>query len=233
MKLAKYDAARRALELAKSTDEVQEIRETAKQMAAYARLAKDRQLELDAIEIQARSERRLGELITAQKESVGLNRGRAGAGRPNLGGAKAEPPKDSVPTLAEAGIDKKLSARSQKLAAVPEAQFEKQIDSWREREEHSERVNTSILKVGSKPSPRKSAPRVIHEEVEQFDEAPPMGRWTDDEESDLIREALRSVRQLIDRWPDGRSYSLLIHELNQIVRMLERIEGRRDVQVPA
>ena len=58
---------------------------------------------------------RLGELIKRQKETVGLNRGTAGLGRPNLGGARLEPPK-ILPTLAEAGISKKLSARSQKLA---------------------------------------------------------------------------------------------------------------------
>jgi hypothetical protein len=53
-----------------------------------------------------RAERRLGELIEAQKETVGLNRGTAGAGRPRLGGVKVTPPKDDRPTLAAAGIDK-------------------------------------------------------------------------------------------------------------------------------
>jgi hypothetical protein len=56
-------------------------------------------------------ERRLGELIKAQKETVGLAQGK----RTDL-----VPNKNQVekPTLAEAGIDKKLSSRAQKLAAV-------------------------------------------------------------------------------------------------------------------
>ncbi len=36
-----------------------------------------------------------------------------------------------LPTLAEAGIDKKLSSRAQKLAAVPEDQFEGMLGEWR------------------------------------------------------------------------------------------------------
>lgn len=47
-----------------------------------------------------------------QKETVGLNTGTAGTGRPSLGGTREEPPKDTRPTLAEAGISKKLSSRA-------------------------------------------------------------------------------------------------------------------------
>jgi hypothetical protein len=38
---------------------------------------------------------------------------------------------ESRPTLAEAGIGKKLSSRAQKLAAVPEAEFEGMLGEWR------------------------------------------------------------------------------------------------------
>jgi hypothetical protein len=71
-----------------------------------------------AAEIRIRAERRLGEMLREQKETVGLNTGTAGLGRPSLGGTKKEPPK-SIPTLADIGINKKLSSRAQKLAAVP------------------------------------------------------------------------------------------------------------------
>lgn len=40
---------------------------------------------------------------------------------------------DRIPTLAEVGISKDLSSRAQKLAAVPEAQFEAEVSEWRER----------------------------------------------------------------------------------------------------
>lgn len=71
-------------------------------------------------------------MIKAQKETIGLNRGTAGQGRRPLGGSSAEPPKkDDRPTLAEAGIDKKLSSRAQKLSAIPTAKFEEMIKEAR------------------------------------------------------------------------------------------------------
>ena len=82
--------------------------------------------EIDAAEIRMRAERRVGQLIAEQKKTVGLNEG----GRPTKTGASEEPVK---PTLSDAGIDKKLSARAQKLAAVPEEQFEGMVGDWREK----------------------------------------------------------------------------------------------------
>ncbi len=73
---------------------------------------KNKQLEVDAAEIRIRAERRLGELIKAQKETVGLAKP---GPKPEIGSAE-EP--NYQPTLAEAGIDKKLSSRAQKMAAV-------------------------------------------------------------------------------------------------------------------
>jgi hypothetical protein len=103
-------------------------------LRAYAKQAKNRQLEVDAAEIRIRAERRVGELIDAQKESaVGLAKGNAGKGRPKLGGAALAPPKTAAPpTLADAGIDKHLAKRARKLAAVPEERFEEGLADWRE-----------------------------------------------------------------------------------------------------
>ena len=73
--LAKYDAACRALAEAKNVDEVRAIRDAADAMRAAARVARNKQLEVDAAEIRFRAERRLGELIAAQRETVGLAKG--------------------------------------------------------------------------------------------------------------------------------------------------------------
>lgn len=127
--LATYDAARRALELAASTDDVLEIRNQAIAWAAYRRQAEDRTLEVKAMQIRFRAERRLGELVGAQKATVGLNAGSRGQlrGRDDSGGAVAEQPEDARPTLAEAGISRKLSSRAQRLAAMPLEQFEARL----------------------------------------------------------------------------------------------------------
>src|SRR5215211_3803644 len=70
--LPRYDDACRAIAAAKSVDEVKEMHNKAEAMRAYARQAKNRALEVDAAEIRMRAERRLGELIIAQKTTVGL-----------------------------------------------------------------------------------------------------------------------------------------------------------------
>ena len=67
-------------------------------MRVYARQSKNRTLEVDATEIRMRAERRLGELITTQKETVGLATG----GGDTSGGSRVLPPQEP-PTLAEAG----------------------------------------------------------------------------------------------------------------------------------
>jgi hypothetical protein len=60
---------------------VKDIRDQAVAMAAYARQAKNRDLEADAVEIRLRATRRLDQLRRAQKETVGLNQGAAGGGK--------------------------------------------------------------------------------------------------------------------------------------------------------
>lgn len=143
--LARYDAACRAIAAAKSVDEVKEIRDKAEAMRAYARQAKNKVLEIDAAEIRIRAERRLGEMIVAQKQTVGLNKG----GRPPKTGLQENPV--SPPTLAEAGIDKNLADRARKIAAVPEAKFEGMVGEWRERvEQENERITANLIEEGSR-----------------------------------------------------------------------------------
>lgn len=143
--LVKYDAACSALAAAKSVDEVKGLRDKAEAMRAYARQAKNRALEIDAAEIRMRAERRLGELIAAQKATFGLNTGARGIG------TSAVPKENRTPTLADAGIDKKLSSRAQKMAAVPAEKFEGMLGEWRVRvQEENERVTTTLLREGER-----------------------------------------------------------------------------------
>lgn len=137
--LAHYDAACHALAQAANVDEVLNIRDQAEVMRAYSRQAKNYELESYASEIRLRAERKLGELIIQQKATVGL----APAGRP----AKSVVSDDQlnrIPTLAEMGISKDLSSRSQKLAAVPKAEFEASIA------EHKHRVAAEGARVINK-----------------------------------------------------------------------------------
>jgi hypothetical protein len=65
---------------------------------------------------------------------VGLNQG-ATLGKT---GTKGEPVLDSRPTLADVGISKKLSSRSQAIANIPDADFEATLAEHREGAARSE-----------------------------------------------------------------------------------------------
>lgn len=144
--LIRYEAACHALAECKAIDEVKTWHDKAAAMQAYGRMAKDKTLEVDAAEIRIRAERRLGELIAQQKETVGLQAGARGIGK------KVEFQEGTpLPTLADAGIDKKLSSRAQKMAAVPEAEFEKEVGDWRDRvKAEGARVTTRLEKAGKR-----------------------------------------------------------------------------------
>lgn len=113
--LVRYEAARHALQVAHRVDEVKTIRDKAQAMAAYARQAKDTELVEWATEIKVRAERRAGEMLA----EMGVR-----AGNPQLSKATT-----IAPTLANLGISRDQSSRWQKLAAVPEDQFEKAVEA--------------------------------------------------------------------------------------------------------
>lgn len=151
--LVRYEAARKALAEAKNTDEVMQIHDFSRQMEAAGRVAKNHDLEADAAEIRLRAERRLGQLIRKQKETVGLNQG----GRPRK---KPVPPEEQVsekPKLAEGGISRKLSSRAQRSADVDDKAFELIVADHRDRIiAESDRVTDAIVRESEKKKKRES-----------------------------------------------------------------------------
>ena len=102
---------------------------------------------MDAAEIRIRAERRLGEMLAEQKADGGLHEG----GRPTQETGRHARPVSEKPRLADAGISKDLSSRAQKLAAVPEKTFEKEVEEWRDRvKAEGVRVTTRLL-ISEKP----------------------------------------------------------------------------------
>ena len=154
--LIKYEAACRALAECKAVDEVKAWADKAAAMQAYGRMAKDKSLEVDAAEIRIRAERRLGEMLAAQKADGGLNRGTVLAG--SYGGASrgesavvSDDRRLHTPTLASAGISKDLSSRAQKLAAIPEQEFEETLGEWRDNvKAEGARVTAKLVQAGER-----------------------------------------------------------------------------------
>lgn len=75
-------------------------------MRAYAKQAKNRQLETQAAEIRFRAERRIGELMAAQRDAGMLATGAKGLGINQHEVRVASGP--TPPTLSDVGIDKHL-----------------------------------------------------------------------------------------------------------------------------
>lgn len=121
--LAAYDRARVALAEATQVNEVLSIRDEIAHVKLYARQIQDKALLEDAIVLQTRTERRLGVLLAAAKEA-----GQIAEGRKRKDDAEGE-----RVTLTEIGVDRKLSARAQKAAALDDEHFERLIEHTREK----------------------------------------------------------------------------------------------------
>ena len=125
--LIKYDSACRALAEASGTDEVKDILDRALKLKLYAKIAENKQMEREAVAIRVRAERRLGEMMKEQGETVGKAKGGAEKGVGRRGNAGSDKTHIAPPALAEAGIDKNLGHRARKLAKLPKKEFEKRV----------------------------------------------------------------------------------------------------------
>jgi hypothetical protein len=113
---ARYDAMCRAIDAAYEVDEVKDIRDKAIALEAYSKQARNKEAERRAREIRLRAERKAGKLLRAMKKAKGA--AQPGIGR--AGGTRSDGPT----ALRDLGISKEQSSNWQKLADVPEDEFE-------------------------------------------------------------------------------------------------------------
>jgi N6-adenosine-specific RNA methylase IME4 len=137
--LIRYENARRALAAAHSVDEVRDIRDRAQALQAYARQAKDTELEDMAAEIKLRAQRRLGELLkeipVVPAHVSGAAAGGRGKRRLSGGCPTAHTPSSGWRHIAAkaAGISRTEWHRDIALAEVPEGEFEAYIQGQKQR----------------------------------------------------------------------------------------------------
>ncbi len=117
--LTLYSNAKNAIAEYKTVDEVKNFRDKAVALEAYAKQANDYELEHDAAIARVRSERKCGELLRDMEMAKG-----------NLKqGVNLPRSYDTTTgkTLSEMGITKDQSSKWQKLAEVPEKEFESAV----------------------------------------------------------------------------------------------------------
>lgn len=157
--LGLYDQARALLAQAKAVDEVKAIQDKAAALREYARRAADRTLLIDATEIIFDAERKMGEMLIAQRQTVGFNCGSRGQlrGRDESGTTVSEAPVDERPKLAEVGITHKHSSRAQRLAALSPKDYQARIDAWRAEVAAGQvRVTVDLMKIGAEQQQREA-----------------------------------------------------------------------------
>lgn len=119
MELIRYDAACRALAECKAVDEVKDWSDKAQALQAYAKQAKDPELERMAAEIRLRAKRRVGEISLELEKAQGA---RTDKHLPDYG------KKLKSAALKAAGISKSEAHRCERLAKVPPSEFEAYIE---------------------------------------------------------------------------------------------------------
>ena len=117
---ATYEAARAAIAQCEQVDECKTWADKAAALASYARQAKDDSLRVMAVRIQARAERRCGELLKQIPRADEATRYRqAGAG----------PPVTRTSAAQEAGLSDRQRKTALRVASIPEPEFERQVES--------------------------------------------------------------------------------------------------------
>lgn len=114
--LVRYDAMCLAIAEAYAVDEVKEIRDRALAMQMYAQQARNTEAETKACEIRLRAERRCGQLLAESEK--------AKRGPDKHTGQASQRDRSDQKTLSDLGISYTQSSRWQKLAAIPDDEFE-------------------------------------------------------------------------------------------------------------
>lgn len=112
----------RAIEAAATPEQIRKVIALADAAVAFANtyFKEQREMIQRAKSVKLQAERKLGEILAAMPKNTGAA-GSAGPGRGNA--VPIANRVSDVPTLADLGIDKKVSARARKLAALPAEQF--------------------------------------------------------------------------------------------------------------
>jgi hypothetical protein len=118
----RYEAARNAIAECERVDECKGWSDRAAALASYARQAKDDSLRVMAIRIQARAERRCGELLKQIPRADEATR---------YGQVATVPPVTRTQAATDAGLSERQRKTALRVAAIPAADFDARVESPR------------------------------------------------------------------------------------------------------
>jgi hypothetical protein len=207
-----FGEARRELAVATTVAEVKPIVTMAAAIVGPAKSAASRELQAEAEILRLEAERRLGELIAEQRETIGLNKG---------GGDQRSDHRDSKkpggpPTLTEAGIGKNLAHRARTAEKMSDAEFEQAKEAKRDA------VLARKLKPVGHSTSRK---RKLRFDAQHY--------------AYIIGEKVTGLVALLDEYPDGleavldrlRGNTELIENLAELARharaIVAAVTGRK------
>lgn len=213
--LTKYEAARNALQIAVTVDEVKDIRDKAEAMAAYARQAKDVELITWATEIKVRAERRAGQMLAEMPKRDGGDAAKLKARSHDVTEVPA--------TLADLGVTKNESSRWQKLAAVTDEQFESAVAAA--KDVAGEVTTAAMLRAANAATHHKAKPEPEQPEASEpsapAEEAQPVYTALD--------EAMDTVRDLQDALALANAGDLSEEDKTQAADLIARL--REEVRI--
>lgn len=122
-----FENARRELELARTVDEVKQIRDKAEAMRLYCKQAlHSLEMQNQCAEIKLRAERRAGEMLSETEKNPG--------GQVEHESYLSHDGTGRIPKLSELGITRNQSSRWQKISEIPEESFEEFIETTKSKE---------------------------------------------------------------------------------------------------
>jgi hypothetical protein len=162
MTMTRYDNMCVAIREAYEIDDVKEMRDRSLAMAAYAKEIQNRESEQLCKEIRVRAERQLGGLTKEMKKAAGDSV----PGKKHFQQVRdnAEPV-GKAETLRQLGIPSELSSKCERLAAVPDAVFNRAV------KEKNPSAHKIVNEYGQKLEKRKTAKHA----KEYVDNLPPPG----------------------------------------------------------
>lgn len=151
--LVRYDAMCSAIAACHAVDEVKDIRDKALAIEVYARQAKNVEAETKACEIRLRAERRAGQMLGEMDKSTG---GRPVENQSHDATGYSEP--RAAKPLSDLGISKTQSSRWQKLAAIPEEDFEATFAKPERKPSTTGIIAAHKQKTEPPPPPKQASP---------------------------------------------------------------------------